>query len=66
MGQIRSFGDVGPMSGLPKAEIRMLFMSKRPRSSRTDRGAQVVPPAGVTVPPSLRESSSRVSSLLVL
>jgi hypothetical protein len=34
------------------------------RSSRTDRGAQVLPPARATVPPSLRESSSRVSSLL--
>src|SRR5215831_21120642 len=29
-----------------------------------DTGAQVFPPARATVPPSLRESSSRVSSLL--
>jgi hypothetical protein len=29
-----------------------------------DSGAQVLPPARATVPPSLRESSSRVSSLL--
>jgi hypothetical protein len=51
------------MSGLPKAEIRMLFMSKRPRSSRTDRGAQVVPPAGATVRPWLPAKSARVSNL---
>jgi hypothetical protein len=31
------------------------------RSSRADSGAQVLPPARATVPPSLRESSSRVS-----
>jgi hypothetical protein len=35
------------------------------RSSRADSGAQVLPPARATIPPSLRESSSRVSSLLV-
>src|SRR5262249_22017594 len=34
------------------------------RSSRTGRGAQLLPPAGGTVPPWLRESSSHVSSLL--
>jgi len=42
------------------------LQSHRPsntRSSRTDRGAQVLPPARATVPPSLRESSSRVSNL---
>src|SRR5262249_9654040 len=33
------------------------------RSRRTVRGAQVLPPARATVPPSLRESNSRVSSL---
>jgi hypothetical protein len=35
------------------------------RSSRADSGAQVFPPARATVPPWLRESSSRVSSLPV-
>jgi hypothetical protein len=35
-----------------------------PLDRRAGRGAQVLPPAGATVPPSLRESSSRVSSLL--
>src|SRR5262245_45282380 len=34
------------------------------RSSRADAGAQTSPPARATVPPLLRESSSRVSSLL--
>src|SRR6478736_5437389 len=29
----------------------------------SDRAAQVLPPAGATAPPSLRESSSRVSNL---
>jgi hypothetical protein len=34
------------------------------RSSRTDRGAQVLPPARATVPPWLLAKSARVSSLL--
>jgi len=34
------------------------------RSSRTDRGAQVLPPAGATVPPWLPAKSARLSSLL--
>ena len=34
------------------------------RSSRTDRGAQVLPPAGATVPPWLPAKSARVSNLL--
>src|SRR6266567_4643574 len=33
------------------------------RSSRTDRGAQVLPPAGATVPPWLLAKSARVSNL---
>ena len=33
------------------------------RSSRTDRGAQVLPPAGATVPPWLPAKSARVSNL---
>ena len=55
-------------SGRPTASVYRA--SQRPRddgglrSSRTARGAQVLPPAGATVPPWLRESSSRVSSLL--
>src|SRR5262249_18967828 len=34
------------------------------RSSRTDRGAQVLPPAGATVPPWLPAKSAHVSNLL--
>src|SRR5262249_46345987 len=34
------------------------------RSRRTDRGAQVLPPAGATVPPWLPAKSVRVSNLL--
>jgi hypothetical protein len=33
------------------------------RSSRTDRGAQVLPPAGATVPPWLPAKSAHVSNL---
>src|SRR5438046_3814198 len=33
------------------------------RSSRADRGAQVLPPAGATVPPWLPAKSARVSNL---
>src|SRR5262245_59270427 len=51
----------------PTADMAGRFMSTRPNlNDRTcaDSGAQVLPPARATVPPSLRESSSRVSSLL--
>ena len=49
----------------PQARCPSWIPSRTPRGgSRADSGPQVLPPARATVPPSLRESSSRVSSLL--
>src|SRR5262249_26805642 len=52
----------GSDSVIRRCRLNVRFPTNDPTCA--DSGAQVLPPARATVPPSLRESSSRVSSLL--